>query len=85
MKLLKFGDITINIARSIRIDDNGSEITVDFVASDNPLLPLNVRFSGSDAAALRRWIEANAEDMSHVDEESTGGALDDPKPYISPR
>ncbi len=85
MKLLKFGDITINIARAIRIDDHGSHIDIDFVASDNPLLPLNVQFTGGDAAALRRWIAANAEEMSHVDEESTGEALDDPRPYISPR
>jgi hypothetical protein len=85
LKLLKFGDTTINIDRAVRIDDNGSDITVDFVASDNPLLPLNVQFTGSDAAALRRWIAANAENMSQLDADSTGESLDDPKPYLSPR
>jgi hypothetical protein len=85
MKFLKFGDTTINIDRAIRIDDGGSYISVDFVASDNPLLPLNVRFEGTEAAALRRWIAANAEDMTQLDAASTGGPLDDPRPYISPR
>jgi hypothetical protein len=85
MKLLRFGDTTINIARAIRIDDGGTYITVDFVASDNPLLPLNVRFEGKDAAALRHWIRANAEDLTQLDEESIGDPLSGPKPYTSPR
>jgi hypothetical protein len=85
MKLLKFGDTTINIERAIRIDDSGTYITIDFVAADNPTLPLNVRFEGEDAAALRHWIHANSEDMSQFEPGSTGGPLDDPKGYISPR
>ena len=85
MKLLRFGDTTINIDRAIRIDDSGSYMSVDFVAQDNAALPLNVRFEGQEAAALRRWILANAEDMSHLDADSTGEDLTGPRPYISPR
>lgn len=85
MKFLKFGDTTINIARAIRIDDNGSYISVDFVAADNAVLPLNVRFDGKDAESLRGWIAANAEDMTGFDLESTGDPLGDPRPYTSPR
>jgi hypothetical protein len=85
MKLLRFGDTTINIDRAIRIDDSGSYVSVDFVAQDNPALPLNVRFEGPDADALRRWIRANAEDMSQLGAGSTGADLTDPQPYISPR
>ena len=85
MKLLRFGDTTINIDRAIRIDDSGSYMSVDFVAQDNAALPLNVRFEGQDAVALRQWILANAEDMSQLDAGSTGESLSDPQPYISPR
>ena len=85
MKLLRFGDTTINIDRAIRIDDSGSYMSVDFVAQDNAALPLNVRFEGPEADALRRWIRANAEDMSQLDAGSTGADLTDPQPYISPR
>ena len=85
MKLLRFGDTTINIDRAIRIDDSGSYMSVDFVAQDNAALPLNVRFEGSEADALRRWIRANAEDMSQLGAGSTGADLTDPQPYISPR
>ncbi len=85
MKLLRFGDTTINIDRAIRIDDSGSYMSVDFVAQDNPALPLNVRFEGEEAVALRRWILANAEDMSQLDMGSTGESLSDPQHYISPR
>lgn len=85
MKLLKFGDTTINIERAIRIDDSGSYISVDFVPQDNPALPLNVRFEGQEAAALRRWIAANAEDMSQLATAGTGEPLGGPQPYVSPR
>jgi hypothetical protein len=85
MQLLRFGDTTINIERAIRIDDSGSYISVDFVAQDNTALPLNVRFEGQEAGALRRWILANAEDMSQFDAGNTGEDLTGPQPYISPR
>ena len=85
MKLLKFGDTTINIERAIRIDDSGSYLSIDFVAADNPLLPLNVRLEGTEAAALRRWLTLHAEDMSQLEAGSIGESLDDPKPYTSPR
>jgi hypothetical protein len=85
MRLLRFGDTTINIDRAIRIDDSGTYVTVDFVPQDNPALPLNVRFEGRDAEVLRRWIRANAEDMSQFREGSTGDPLSDPQPYASPR
>lgn len=85
MKLVKLGDTTINIERAIRIDDGGSFLTVDFVAADNPLLPLNVRFEGPEALALRRWLQANAEDISQLGADSTGDPLAGPKPYTSPR
>jgi hypothetical protein len=85
MKLLRFGDTTINIDRAIRIDDSGSYISVDFVPQDNPALPLNIRFEGKDAVALRRWIRANAEDMSQLADGSIGDQLSDPQPYTSPR
>lgn len=85
MKLLRFGDTTINIERAIRIDDSGSYISVDFVAADNPMLPLNVRLEGRDAEMLRRWLAANSENLSEEVSPNTGAPLDGPKPYISPR
>ena len=84
MRLLKFGDTTINMDRAIRIDDNGAYVTVDFVPSDNPTLPLNIRLEGYAAEALRRWLVANAEDMLG-DENMTGDELGEPQPYVSPR
>jgi hypothetical protein len=85
MKLLKFGDTTINIELAIRIDDSGDYISVDFVPHDNLSLPLNIRFTGREAVALRSWIAANAEDMSEHNLDNTGDRLDEPKPYVSPR
>jgi hypothetical protein len=84
MRLLKFGDTTINIERAIRIDDNGSYLTIDFVAVDNPTLPLNIRLEGAAAEALRQWLAINAEDL--LDElRDTGDDLGEPQPYVSPR
>ncbi len=85
MKLLKVGDTTINIEHAVRIDDGGDYITVDFVPHDNPALPLNVRFEGREAEALRRWIAANAEDIAQLEAGSTGDPLSGPQPYVSPR
>ncbi len=85
MKLLKLGDTTINIEHAVRIDDNGDYISVDFVPHDNPALPLNIRFEGREAAALRRWITANAEDIDLLEAGSTGEPLTGPQPYVSPR
>lgn len=85
MRLLKFGFTTLNIERAIRIDDNGTYVSVDFVPADNTMLPLNIRFEGKEAAALRLWIARNAEDMSDFDPESTGDPLGPPKPYASSR
>ena len=85
MKLLRFGETTINIDRAIRIDDSGSHVSVDFVPHDNGASPVNIRFEGKDAEALRRWLLANAEDMAQLDERSTGEPLNDPPTYISPR
>ncbi len=85
MKLLRFGETTINIDRVIRIDDRGSSISVDFVPHDGGSRSVNMQFEGEEAAALRRWLLANAEDMAQLDEHSTGEPLNDPHPYISPR
>lgn len=85
MKLLTFGNTTINIDRAIRIDDSGSYLSIDFVPTDNPMLPMNVRLDGRDAAALRSWLAANSENLSEGESDSIGAPLDDPRPYTSPR
>ncbi len=85
MRLLRFGDTTINIDRAVRIDDSGSYINVDFARDGDSVLPSNLRLEGREAAALRRWLMANAEDMSQLEAGSTGEPLEDPKPYVSPR
>jgi hypothetical protein len=85
VKWLKFGDMTLNIERAIRIDDNGRVISVEFAAVDSHHQAASVRLEGRAAEALRRWLAANAEDLFGPDERSTGDALDDPRPYVSPR
>jgi len=85
MKLLKFGDTVINIDRAIRIDDSGSYISIDFVPADNALLPLNIRLEGPEAAALRKWLTLNAEDMAGFGPASTGEPLGPKTPSSSAR
>ncbi len=63
MKLLKIGDTTINVERVLRFDDDGTAISASFVAPDSPQYPVNARFEGEQAAALRTWIAKQAKDL----------------------
>jgi hypothetical protein len=83
MRLLRFGNTTINIDRAIRIDDTGGYVSIDFMPVDNPTLPLNIRLEGAAAQALREWVATNAEDLSG--QSSMPDQLGSPQPYVSPR
>ncbi len=63
MKLLKIGNTTINVNRVLRFDDDGAAISVSFLAPDSPEYPVNARFEGEQAEALRVWITKQAKDI----------------------
>ena len=63
MKLLKIGNTTINVNRVLRFDDDGTAISVSFLAPDAPDFPVNARFEGEQAEALRTWIAKQAKDI----------------------
>ena len=63
MKLLKIGNTTINVNRVLRFDDDGIVVSVSFVAPDSPEYPVNARFEGEQAEALRAWIVKQAKDL----------------------
>ncbi len=63
MKLLKIGNTTINVKRVLRFDDDGAAISVSFLAPDSPEFPVNARFEGEQAEALRAWIARQAKDV----------------------
>ncbi len=63
MKLLKLGSITINANRVLRFDDDGTSVSVSFLAPDAADFPVNVRFEGEEAEALRAWIAKQAKDL----------------------
>ena len=63
MKLLKLGSTTINANRVLRFDDDGTSISVSFLAPDAADFPVNARFEGDEAAALRAWIAKQAKDL----------------------
>ncbi len=63
MKLLKIGNTTINVNRVLRFDDDGAAISVSFLAPDSPEYPVNARFEGEEAEALRTWIAKQSKDI----------------------
>ena len=70
MKLLKIGNTTINAKRVLRFDDDGTSVSVSFLAPDAPEYPVNARFEGEHAEALRAWIAKQAKDlMKTVDDQ----------------
>ncbi len=68
MKLLKIGDRYINLDQVVGFDTQPQARTVQvyFVESTavSPALERLALYSGDEAAALRRWIDANAEDIA---------------------
>ena len=85
MRLLKIGTTTINLDLVIELEDRGDQIDVLHAVVNNDGEPLLTSVEGEQAAALRRWIALNAEDLSGLEEGSTGEPLGDPPPYVSRR
>lgn len=85
MQLLTIGNRTINVDHAIEIEDHGERIDVVYVVALATAQRVAVSFEGDEAQALRRWLQRNAEDVSGLDAENTGEALNDPQPYTSPR
>ena len=85
MRLLTIGTTTINVDLVIELEDRGDQIDVLHAVVTNDGEPLLTSVEGEQAAALRRWIALNAEDLSGLEAGSTGAPLGDPPPYVSRR
>ncbi len=87
MNLLKIGERYINLDNVIGFDARSPTVYVVFVesAAGNTVAAGLASFAGEEGAALKRWIAANAEDVSEADAGSTGAPLGEPPDYTSLR
>ena len=89
MKLLRIGDRYINIDRVTDFMTTDEDVLVHFephaidVSQNNHAV--RWRFTGAEAAALLRWLEAHAENVAEAEAGPTGEILGEPQPYSSPR
>ncbi len=71
MKLLKIGTRIIDADKIIGVEIDGDHLVVAYsAAADSALLARLADFQGPDAAALRGWIERNADDITGREEPS---------------
>ena len=78
--LLKIGEKTINFDQVFEIEDYGDRMRVFYAVTSSDTVgarqPAYAELSGRDAAALRRWIAAHAEDLGVPELSDTPDAAD---------
>ncbi len=68
MKLIKIGGTYLNLDQVTRIDDDGSELMVQFAVTvsgpdEFPRIPDGIVFQGADAVALRAYLDGRTDDV----------------------
>lgn len=89
MNLLKIGDRFINLDRVTDFMATDEDVLVHFephaIDVSQNMHAVRWRFTGGEAAMLRRWLERHADNVAELEDGLTGDLLGDPQPYNSPR
>ena len=59
MKLLRVGDVILNMEQLLAVKDNGNQVVVFFAGSSLSSKILSVTFDGNNCDLLRIWLGRN--------------------------